>query len=192
MKHNYFDAFQYNDIYNFPQRVFDKAIESVGIDENESESEQEEEREQEIEKEIEMEFEADEQEAEQNGPLYVEADSDDEDDDIFDTEEVSMVNNTINRLRQKITYLLKSIIQDEDSDSGQKEEIDLSDSFVSDASDIEVKIHWFKRGLLLYKFQYKLSISRYIGYNTIYEQESISAESRQKKKSTEEKTKGGN
>lgn len=44
-----------------------------------------------------MEFEADEQ-AEQNGPLYVEADSDDEDDNIFETEEISLVSNKINCL----------------------------------------------------------------------------------------------
>ncbi|XP_014482336.1 PREDICTED: protein MAK16 homolog A [Dinoponera quadriceps] len=107
----------YNDIYNFPQRVFDKAVESVEIDgESEAESEQEEEREKEIEKEVEIELEADEQETEQNAPRYVEADSDDEDDDDFDIEEVSM---------------------DEDSDSGRKEEIELSDSFESEASDIE-------------------------------------------------------
>ncbi|XP_032688705.1 protein MAK16 homolog [Odontomachus brunneus] len=113
----------YNDIYNFPQRVFDKAVEAVEVDdESEAESEQEQEQEKEIEKEIEMELEADE-EGEQNGPQYVEADSDDDDDDDdygdnddFDAEEVSM---------------------DEDSDSGQKDLVELSDSFVSEASDIE-------------------------------------------------------
>lgn len=102
--------FQYNDIYNFPQRVFDKAIESVGIEgENESESEQEEEQEKEIEKEVEMELEADEQETEQDGPLYVEADSDDEDDDNFDAEEISMVSKKVNHLHQRKTHSQKSI-----------------------------------------------------------------------------------
>ncbi|EFN85943.1 Protein MAK16-like protein A, partial [Harpegnathos saltator] len=106
----------YNDIYNFPQRVFDKAVEAVEIDgESEAESEQEEEQQKEIEKELEMELEADEQEAEQNGPEYVEAESDDEDDDDDDDD----------------------FVMDEDSDSGQKEEIELSDSFESEASDIE-------------------------------------------------------
>lgn len=110
LKRNYFDVFQYNDIYNFPQRVFDKAIESVGIEgENESESEQEEEQEKEIEKEVEMELEADEQETEQDGPLYVEADSDDEDDDNFDAEEISMVSKKVNHLHQRKTHSQKSI-----------------------------------------------------------------------------------
>lgn len=102
LKRNYFDVFQYNDIYNFPQRVFDKAIESVGIEgENESESEQEEEQEKEIEKEVEMELEVDEQETEQDGPLYVEADSDDE--------EISMVSKKVNHLHQRKTHSQKSI-----------------------------------------------------------------------------------
>lgn len=110
LKRNYFDVFQYNDIYNFSQRVFDKAIESVGIEgENESESEQEEEQEKEIEKEVEMELEADEQETEQDGPLYVEADSDDEDDDNFDAEEISMVSKKVNHLHQRKTHSQKSI-----------------------------------------------------------------------------------
>lgn len=105
--------FQYNDIYNFPQRVFDKAVEAVEVDgESEVESEQEEEQEKEIEKEVEMELEADE-EGEQNGPQYVEADSDDDDygdNDDFDAEEVSMVSRKVNYspkndLFTKIYYL---------------------------------------------------------------------------------------
>ncbi|XP_011877432.1 PREDICTED: protein MAK16 homolog [Vollenhovia emeryi] len=99
-------------IYNFPQRVFDKAVEAVEV---EGESEREEE--QELEKEVEMELEADEREIEQDGPEYVEADSNDDfEDDEDDIEELSM---------------------DEDSDSGQKEDVELSDSFESEASDIE-------------------------------------------------------
>ncbi|KZC08090.1 Protein MAK16 like protein [Dufourea novaeangliae] len=53
----------YNDIYNFPQKVFDKAVEAVEV-EGESEAESEEEKEKEIEKEVEMELEADEREDE--------------------------------------------------------------------------------------------------------------------------------
>lgn len=84
-----FLIFQYEDIYNFPQRVFDKAVGAVEVEgESEAESEQEE-----LEKEVEMEFEADERETEQDGPEYIEADSDDDDfeDDEDDIEELSMV-----------------------------------------------------------------------------------------------------
>ncbi|XP_043522758.1 protein MAK16 homolog [Frieseomelitta varia] len=105
----------YKDIYNFPQKVFDKAVEAVEVEgESEAESE-EEEKELEIEKEVELELEADERET--NTPHFVEAETDEEDeDDDFDVQEISM---------------------DEDSDSGKKEEIELSDGFVSDTSDIE-------------------------------------------------------
>ncbi|XP_018340738.1 PREDICTED: protein MAK16 homolog A [Trachymyrmex septentrionalis] len=109
----------YEGIYNFPQRVFDKAVGAVEVErESEAESEHEEEQEKELEKELEMELETDDRETEQYGPEYVEADSDDDDygDDDDDIEELSM---------------------DEDSDSGQKEEVELSDSFESEASDIE-------------------------------------------------------
>lgn len=67
-------------------------MESVEID-GESEAESEQEREEGIEEEVEMELEADEREAEHNGPQYVEADSDDEDD--FNVEEVSMVSRKV-------------------------------------------------------------------------------------------------
>lgn len=45
------------------------------------------------------------------------------------------------------------ISQDEDSDSGQKEEITLSDSFESDVSDIEVRLQ--SKLVLYYKSWYK-------------------------------------
>ncbi|XP_016907219.1 protein MAK16 homolog A isoform X1 [Apis cerana] len=111
----------YNDIYNFPQKVFDKAVEAVEV-EGESEAENEEEEEEEekelqIEREVELQLEADERERETNEPHFIEAETDEEDDDNdFNIEEVSM---------------------DEDSDSGHKEEIELSDNFISDTSDIE-------------------------------------------------------
>ncbi|XP_046429790.1 protein MAK16 homolog A [Neodiprion fabricii] len=104
----------YNDIYNFPQKVFEKAVEEVEVEgESEAESE-EEEKEEEIEKEVEMEL-----EAEENNQEFVVADSDDDDDDDDDDIDVHEAS------------------QNEDSDSGRREEVQLSDSFESDASDIE-------------------------------------------------------
>ncbi|XP_029673452.1 protein MAK16 homolog B [Formica exsecta] len=106
----------YKGIYNFPQEVFDKAVEAVEVEgESEAENERDEEQEQELEKEVEMELETDEREFEQDGQQYIEADSDD--DDYEDDDEEPFMN--------------------EDSDSGQKEEVELSDSFESEASDIE-------------------------------------------------------
>ncbi|XP_076181687.1 RNA-binding motif protein 13 [Ptiloglossa arizonensis] len=106
----------YNNVYNFPQQVFDKAVEAVEVEgENEGDSEEESEREIEIEKEVEMELEADERE--RNEPHFIEAETDEEDeDDDSDIEELSM---------------------DEDSDSGQKKEVELSDDIESETSDIE-------------------------------------------------------
>ncbi|XP_017797886.1 PREDICTED: protein MAK16 homolog [Habropoda laboriosa] len=109
----------YNDIYNFPQKVFDKAVEAVEV-EGESEAESEEEKETEtIAKEVELELEADERERERetNEPHFVEAETEDEnEDDDFEVQEVSM---------------------NEDSDSGQKEQVELSSDFESETSDIE-------------------------------------------------------
>lgn len=96
--------FQYKDIYNFPQKVFDKAVEAVEVEgESEAESE-EEEKELEIEKEVELELEADERERETNTPHFVEAETDEEDDD-FDVQEISVVMYIL-RLNRIVQFVL--------------------------------------------------------------------------------------
>ncbi|XP_016839346.1 protein MAK16 homolog [Nasonia vitripennis] len=117
----------YKDIYNFPQKVFDKAVEAVEIEgESEVESEDEEDK-QEIEKEVEQELEADE-EMQNNTSQFVAADSDDDDSDDDEYE-----------------YEMESA--DEESDSGLKEQVEMSDSFESDASDIEDAVASTSKGM---------------------------------------------
>ncbi|XP_011498549.1 PREDICTED: protein MAK16 homolog A [Ceratosolen solmsi marchali] len=103
----------YKDIYNFPQKVFDKAVEAVEV-EDESEAESENNEKQEINKEVEMELEADEKSIE-TSMKFIAADSDEEDEDDKEYE-----------------YEM-----DDESDSGLKEQIELSSDFESDISDIE-------------------------------------------------------
>ncbi|KAJ8675800.1 hypothetical protein QAD02_011586 [Eretmocerus hayati] len=109
----------YKDIYNFPQKVFDKAVEAVEVEgESEQESEGEEEK-HEIAKEVEKELEADEK-LEKSSAQFVAADSDEDDDEDDDNE---------------YEYEVESM--DEESESGLREEVQLSSDFESDASDIE-------------------------------------------------------
>ncbi|XP_058804578.1 protein MAK16 homolog [Phymastichus coffea] len=119
----------YKDIYNFPQQVFDKAVEAVEV-EGESELESEEEEKQNIEKEIEKELEADEK-AEKNATKFIAADSDEDDDD------------------DEYEYEMESA--NEESDSGLREEIDLSSNFESDASDVEDIVASTSKGLIMPK-----------------------------------------
>ncbi|KAL7292984.1 hypothetical protein TKK_0013434 [Trichogramma kaykai] len=111
----------YDDIYNFPQRVFDKAVSAVQVEgDSEVESDYEEEEEQEIDMEIEREMQADSRKKKRVDE-FVAADSDDDDDDS-------------NSDGDELEYEMES---DAESNSGEKEQVELSDSFESDVSDIE-------------------------------------------------------
>lgn len=111
----------YQDIYNFPQKVFNKALEEELVEEeDEAESEAEEEV---SENELEMEMERDTSTgSRQKTQLelteeFVEGSSDDDDDD--DDSDFDM--------------------SDADSDSGEKQQVDVPSDFESDDDDIEVR-----------------------------------------------------
>lgn len=117
----------YQDIYNFPQKVFNKALEDEGTDDDEEELDDEEEEEEEanseLETEIEMEFESDQRSQLELTEEFVEADDSDEDavevdDDDDEDEDMS----------------------DAESESGQAEHVEMGSDFESsDESDIEVR-----------------------------------------------------
>lgn len=109
----------YQDIYNFPQKVFNKALEEEEVEEMDEESDVDEESENENENEIEVENElasAHKQKSQlEMTEEFVEAESDDDSVDYSDTE----------------------------SESGQKEHIEMSSDFESsDDDDIEVLYHF--------------------------------------------------
>lgn len=113
----------YQDIYNFPQKVFNKALEEEQVEEEaESEVEDEEVSENELEMEMERETSSG---SRQKTHLelteeFVEGSSEDEDDDDdIDDEDEDM--------------------SDSESDSGEKEQVDVPSDFESDDDDIEVR-----------------------------------------------------
>lgn len=114
----------YQDIYNFPQKVFNKALEEEQVEED-AESEAEAESEDEEEQEIEMEMENEASGSRQKSQLelteeFVEAPSDEEDSD-SDFE-----------------------MTDDESESGEKQQVEMPSDFESDDDDIEVSFFTFQ------------------------------------------------
>lgn len=128
----------YQDIYNFPQKVFNKAleeeeVEEMDAEENESDNESAEESENELERETEATGTRQKSQLELTEE-FVEAESDDESDDDDDDD---------------------YDFSDAESESGQKEQIDVSSDFESsDEDDIEVILYFcqFTAKILIHTF----------------------------------------
>lgn len=134
----------YNDIYNFPQKVFNRALEEEDIEDEEAEEEIESDSEQELEKEFERE---DGQAYKQKTQIemteeFVEGPSDDEEDD-DDELEAQDFDEDDDEDEEDIEMDDDDDESGAESDSGSKEEVDVASDFESDNDDIEVSLDFF-------------------------------------------------
>lgn len=117
----------YQDIYNFPQTAFSKALEAEKVDDDEREQDEEEEDEEEEENELEMEIEDDLEKELERTEEFVEGDSADEDDSDEDEDD------------DDVLEAQSDDDSDDESISGEKEEVEVDSDFESsEGSDIEV------------------------------------------------------
>lgn len=143
----------YNDIYNFPEKVFNRALEDEDVEDEEAEEELDSDMEQEMEREMEME---DGPSGRQRSQIemteeFVEGPSDDEDDESDDEiveQEIEDDDDSDDAEEEgddSESYEDGSE-SDAESESGEKEQVELSSDFESDADDIEVRFgnfHYF-------------------------------------------------
>lgn len=125
----------YQDIYNFPQKVFNKALEEEEVEDMEAEEESE--NESEVEDEQEIETEATESRRQKSQieltEEFVEAPSEEEDED--DDDNVSDIEETEDFSDDENEY------SDAESESGDREQVELPSDFESsDDDDIEVNV----------------------------------------------------